>query len=478
MPTITDLLTNVERERRDAKRRRDDAFAASQALIDGVMAAGRTNLTADEDKRMAAFVKERRAAIDALDGVDDKLAEIQKLALEQAENDAAARDVKPSRVRRPTSYDGVARVGSEARTYSRDDARDGKPSFLVDLYASQIKRDPAAGERLARHGREIEVDNPGYAKRAVNTGAVSGFVPPVYMTDLFAELARAGRPVANLCTRLPLPETGMVVNIPRVTTGTTVAAQASENATVSNQDLDDTLLATNVNTYAGYVDVSRQAIERGVIVEPLVLGDLAADYNAKLDAAVINGAGTSGTHLGILNVGSITTITYTDATPTVPELWPKLADMARQVVSQRFTGPTAICMTPLCWGWMMSVVDSTGRPLVDLLGTGNNAAAVGGQPMYEGAAGRMFGVPVYLSGGIPANLGAGVNETRVIAADFRDLVLLEDESNAPAQLRFDEPLSASLGVRLLAYGYSAFAGGRQPKAISIVSGTGLILPAL
>jgi hypothetical protein len=135
-------------------------------------------------------------------------------------------------------------------------------------------------------------------------------------------------------------------------------------------------------------------------------------------------------------------------------------------------------MTPLAWGWMMSVVDTTGRPLVDLLGTGNNAAAVGGQPMYEGAAGRMFGVPVYLSGGIPSNLGAGTNETRIIAADFRDLVLLEDESNAPAQLRFDEPLSNSLGVRLLAYGYSAFAGGRQPKAISVVSGTGLVLPAL
>jgi HK97 family phage major capsid protein len=478
MPTITDLLTNVERERRDAVRRRDDALAASQDLIDQVIASGRDRLTADEDKRAAALTKDRRAAIDALDAIDDKLNECKRLALEQAENDAAARDTKPTGVRRPTSYDGVARVGAEPRTYNRDDDRDGKPTFLKDLYASQVKRDPAAGERLARHGREIEVDNPGYAKRAVNTGAVSGFVPPQYMVELWAELARAGRPISNLCTRLPLPEIGMTVNVPRVTTGTTVAAQASENATVSNTDLDDTLLTVNVNTYAGYVDVSRQAIERGVIVEPLILGDLASDYNAKLDAAVVNGAGTSGTHLGILNVGSITTITYTDATPTVPELWPKMADMARQVVSQRFTGPTAICMTPLCWGWMLSVVDTTGRPLVDLLGTGNNAAAVGGQPMYEGAAGRMFGVPVYLSGGIPANLGAGTNETRIIAADFRDLVLLEDESNAPAQLRFDEPLSNSLGVRLLAYGYSAAALGRQPKAISVVSGTGLILPSL
>jgi hypothetical protein len=40
----------------------------------------------------------------------------------------------------------------------------------------------------------------------------------------------------------------------------------------------------------------------------------------KLDAAVINGAGTSGTHLGILNVGSITTVTYTNATPDSPRI--------------------------------------------------------------------------------------------------------------------------------------------------------------
>lgn len=62
-------------------------------------------------------------------------------------------------------------------------------------------------------------------------------------------------------------------------------------------------------------------------------------------------------------------------------------------------------------------------------------------------------------------------------ADFRDAILFED-SAAPAQLRFEKVLSGTLQVRLMAYGYSGFAGGRQPKAISVVSGTGLILPAL
>jgi hypothetical protein len=43
-----------------------------------------------------------------------------------------------------------------------------------------------------------------------------------------------------------------------------------------------------------------------------------------------------------------------------------VADAARQVVSERFTDPTAICMTPLYWGWIMSVVDTTGPDTFEL----------------------------------------------------------------------------------------------------------------
>ena len=147
------------------------------------------------------------------------------------------------------------------------------------------------------------------------TGAVAGFVPPQYLVELFAEFARAGRPVANLCTGMPLPETGMVVNIPRVTTQSVAAVQAAEGGAIGNQDLDDTLLAANVGTVAGYVDLSRQAIERGVLVQELVFADLAADYNTKLDVQLMSGTGAGGQHLGILNVCQRST---RSPTPTPP----------------------------------------------------------------------------------------------------------------------------------------------------------------
>jgi hypothetical protein len=111
---------------------------------------------------------------------------------------------------------------------------------------------------------------------------------------------------------------------------------------------------------------------------------------------------------------------------------------------------------------------------------GNAIVVVSNRPLdYQvRAVGVLFGVPIVLDGNVPNNLGAGTNETRVIAADFRDVILMEDASAAPAHLRFEDVLSSTLQVRLLAYGYSAFAAGRQPTAISVIAGTGLVVPAL
>jgi HK97 family phage major capsid protein len=370
---------------------------------------------------------------------------------------------------------------SSPQTYSAEAARAGDgPSFLRDLYRSQIAGDPAASERLARHGEEVRVEQPHVYERAVNAGGVGAFVPPQYLGELWAEYARAGRPVADLCNRgIPLPEQGMTVNIPRVTTASTAAVQASENSAVSNTDLDETTLAVPVVTIAGFTDLSRQAIERGELVEAMAFADLAAAYNTALDAQVINGSGSSGQHLGVLNVGSINTVTYTDGTPTVAELWPKLADAVGRIQGSRYTGATAIVMRPNVWAWLLSEKDTTGRPLINAGESGvmNGTGVVDAQE-YGGVVGRILGTPVVLSGNVPNNLGAGTNETRIVVADFRDLFLMEQQGGGPVQLRFEQPLSNSLGVRLLAYGYSAFASARQPSAISVVAGTGLIVPAL
>jgi HK97 family phage major capsid protein len=357
------------------------------------------------------------------------------------------------------------------QVYTRDAAERGERSYIADLYRGQVLNDPAAMQRLAEHGLTVPRE-----QRDATTSSVSGFTPPQYLSQLWAEYARSGRPTADLCSKFPLPRVGMTVNIPRLTTPTTVAVQATENSAVSNQDPDDTLITANVRTLAGMADISRQAIERGENVDALIMSDLASSYNTALNSQVINGDGTNGQHLGLRNIVGLSTTSYTDATPTFGEAYVKLAEAAGKVMSQRYTGATACIMHPRLWASFIGQVDSDGRPLIVPAGHGpSNAAAVGDTADYNGSAGTLLGIPVVLDGSVPTNLGGGTNETVVIFADLRDVYLFEDSSAAPAQLRFDQPLADTLTVRMVSYGYSALVAGRLPSAISVVTGTGLIL---
>jgi hypothetical protein len=133
---------------------------------------------------------------------------------------------------------------------------------------------------------------------------------------------------------------------------------------------------------------------------------------------------------------------------------------------------------PNLWAWLLAERDTTGRPMFEPSSIAFNPLGTTGAQDYQASSQGRVLVPFVSDGNVPTNLGAGTNETRVVVADFRDVILFEDESASPAQLRFDAPLASTLQVRLVAYGYSALASGRQPKAISVVSGTGLIVPAL
>ena len=335
-------------------------------------------------------------------------------------------------------------------------------------------RDPAATERLARHASEVEVDNPvlGQQQRAIGTGAVVGLVPPAYLTDQFAELARAGRPVANAVTSLPLPESGMTVNISRVTTGTSAASQSTENSAVSETNADDTLLIANVVTIAGQQTVSRQALERGQLVEEVFTADLANAHNAELDRQVINGSGASGQRLGILGTSGIISVTYTDASPTAQELWPKLVDAVQQIPAQRFTRATHLVVNPLLWGWRLSTLDTTGRPLFEVGGSESGFNTMGASD----TAGLTW--PAGCSAARSSS-PATCPRTSVAARTRPELspwtpgtCSCGRTTRCPCSCGAEQPSAASLGVLFVAYSFSAFTAGRQPKAISAVSGTG------
>lgn len=363
---------------------------------------------------------------------------------------------------------GPVRVMSEPSTYTERGERQGGPSFLVDLFRAQVKNDSQAHERLARHGREVESLGE---SRAVKTGDVPSFVPPQYLVSAFAEYARAGRPLVNQLTSLPLPDSGLSVVIPKVTTASTVDSQATQATTIETTDLADTSITVPVTTVAGYVPVARQALERGVMVEEMVFGDLASAYAAQVDTIAITAA---------LAQSSTNAITFTDTDPTVVELWPKLADAAGRIRSNRFTGPTAFVLHPRRWAWLQAAT-STGdeRPLLGGIASGpSNVMATETNPQYGGAVATLLGVPVVLDANLPVNLGSGTNEDVILVADWRDSVIMEDNGGVPTQLKFEADGGTTLSVNLVAYGYHAVTFSRQPASISKITGTGLVTPAL
>lgn len=371
----------------------------------------------------------------------------------------------------PPAANPVVHIGNEPTTYNPG----AEHSFFADAYRSRFIGDDRAAQRLQRHGVEVARNEGIDVSRDVGTSAFGALVVPQYLTELYAPVARAGRPVANTCMSLPLPDEGLTLNIPRGTTGTAAAAQASENSAVQETNFDETTLAVDVRTYAGQQDVSRQSLERGRGIDQIIYADLAADYATKVDAAIIAGAGTSGTHLGITQVSGINAVTYTDASPTVAEFWPKLSDAIQQVASGRYMPPSVIYMHPRRWGWLNSGLTSS-LPVVAQSGAPVNSVAVQQAVAYGQVVGQIQGLPVVTDANIPTNLGSGVDEDMVIVARAEDLLLWEQGDGSPRELRFEETTAGSLTTKLVVYGYSAFTAGRYPEAVATVGGTGLVAP--
>ena len=446
-----DLLKRLVSKRADTA----DAMTAicDQAAID------ERDLTDIEDENLKALREDA-------DRLDQRCTELRDIELKNA---AAAQlraeiTTPPEEAEKAT----LVRVGEEPLTY----AEKAQTSFFRDLYASQVHHDPSAQGRIARHSSEMEVEH----RAAGTTSNFAGLVVPQYLVELAAELARAGRPFANLCTAMPLSSSGMTLNISRVTTGSSAAVQ-QENAAVSDTTIDDTLLTVTISVVAGQQNISRQALERGEGIDALIMADLQGAIATALDLGCISGDGTSGALLGIQNVSGTNAITYTDGSPTVAEFYPKLMDAIQQINSNRYAGPDLIVMHPRRAAWLAAAVDGQSRPLVlPQTNVPQNAMGTGPVAGYGLNGLQVAGIPVVADANISTTGGAGSNEDRVFVVRRADMLLFESPG-APSMVRMDQTDGGNLTVKLVAYQYAAAVFGRYPAAISVISGTGLAAPS-
>ena len=439
--------------------RREAVKVEMDAVLEAVAVENRTDLTNDESAKVDALVEESRS----LDSKIDKFKA-------QADSDAKVAEIRSAvaDVVMPKAT-ATTKITNEPRTYTAESGN----SFIADAFNATARNDFAAQERLARHTRENEVET-----RSVGTGNFSGLVIPQYLVDLAAPFARAGRPTADFATnKHVLPPAGMTLNISRMTTGTSTAVQATENSAVSETNSDDTLLTIDVRTIAGQQDLSKQVIERGAGVDQFVVQDLIRSWHTTLDNQILNGSGASGQMLGIDPTPGTNQVTFTEASPTVALLYPKLAEAYSEIQTSVFMNPTHWIMHPRRLAFLLAGVDLNDRPLVlpALNGPMNAVAAGAGAAAYGNSGYTLMGLPIIADANVRTNAGAGGDEDRIYCVTAPELHLWE-QAGSPFALTFDATGAGSLTVKSVVYGYSAFSAGRYAGSLTVIEGTGLVAP--
>ncbi|GAA2242437.1 hypothetical protein GCM10010401_14180 [Rarobacter faecitabidus] len=371
----------------------------------------------------------------------------------------------------------ATQVTSEPRTYREDQDPQGL-QFLRDVTGSFLGNQ-AARERLNRHMAEERVLRGATVERGVTTGGAPGTVVPQYLVELYAPKGRPGRKFADACRKHTLPATGMDIYIPRQKAKTTVADQVSELDTVSETDYEDELISSRIRTAAGSQTISRQAVDRGIGIEDIVLGDILKAYDQNLDSQLINRATT-----GLLAVSNA--VTYTDADPTALELYAKILQgtaNVEDVLQDLDDDDLFILMRGRRYTWLQNqftdkwpILATGGAPQLNL---GTNAE----NPYKSGVRGHLpNGGDIITDNNLPNNLGAGTNEDVVVVVARQEAHLWEDPS-APLFIRADQPQAKKLGIDLVVWGYYAAVFNRvvddqgSPKAVhQKITGTGLVAP--
>lgn len=403
------------------------------------------------------------------------------------------------------------RVTREPDIYQRGDRRVG---FFRDLVAAADPPFPVPGvssghearERLRRHSEyervrlEVQADlsqralglygierrarptTGEFSQRALSSvsGAGGEFVPPKWMTELWASVARAACPLRDLSTRVDLPPDTLELHVPRFDSVAGVVPEQTENTQPSDVYSATDAVVAPVRTFLGDAMLSLQEFQRSVLAsDEIILRDFADNYGAALQSQLINGTGTNGQLLGLLNVSPSTVnsvpgarlVTYTDASPTATKIVQAVAQCAAQISDTRERPPSVILCRGARWFYLSGSPDGSTNVSEQRVGTG-----VIPTDSDTGPFGPIASLPVYHDNTIPANLGTGTNQDAIVLVRAKDIILLEEA--APRFTSFTAGGNANqLEVVLQWHTYTAAFTSLYPSGIGTVQGTGLVVPA-
>lgn len=382
-----------------------------------------------------------RAAADNRDLTEDELRSVkeqgeQAKALAQQIADLTDIETRNAQVAAMAGQIATATTGEQTRAVGGATTRDRDPghytkggqySFFGDMYRSKAMDDEDAARRLVEHHRALTTG-----------GAGAGVVPPKWLLDEYAPLARQGRRLANAVRNIPLGDDPRPITLPKQTTGAdsaNPAEQAAENDATPSADK----WASGVDTVVPKPTRGKQIVARQMLdsaspaIDQLIYGDLLAAYDdqveAKVGAAVVAAAGaaavTFASEAANWNTGTVVLNSVIDLQLAVRNARKRPADILAMNVTR--------------YGKFLKQRDPDGRPLIPNPGIGQavNVAGVGSVAVD----GIIEGLAVIATDGIPT-----AYPESYLALRAADTILFEGNMLRFAYYERSGPESVELGI--------------------------------
>jgi HK97 family phage major capsid protein len=263
-------------------------------------------------------------------------------------------------------------------------------AYIADVYFAGIGS-PESQQRIATYNRaaahQVTSDNPGLL--------------PVSIVEPVINLVDAARPIVSALGPTDLG-TGSWAYA-RVTQHTLVAAQTAEKAEMASRKMTISTTPITAPTLGGYVNVSKQNINRtSPQILDMVINDLATEYAIESEKACGAALIAGGTADGTIASGA-------DGAAVSKVLW---GAAAAAYNGMRGAGRLVLAVSPD----MLALVGPLFAPVnpTNAQGSGFSAGSFG-----QGAMGAISGITVVMSAGLPAATILVVNTAAVRVFEMR-----------------------------------------------------------
>jgi HK97 family phage major capsid protein len=380
---MSELIESLQRDLAAAQERKRRAKAEAEAILDGAKAAGRANLTAEEDKRCETLFSAVDAAKADERSLESKLARAREAQAEDDAADAKARESHPTGAGLPGGSSTHTLSGSVVHNRATDSqpwvrSSDGRPAAVERSQA--FASHPVVADEIARNrGRDEHTiatfGGLGQMIRSLSTTSGSSLVPTIWASNIIDRARNAAQVVAAGAEFVPMDS--KVLQIGRLTADpTTIWHTEGGTITASDPTFDNVQLVAK--TLSCLTVASLEFLQDAKNADQVVEAAIGQAMGLAIDDAALFGGVTAGgeginqpsppSPLGILanllaNASSSVLGSGANGTTiTVATPWNELLD-TYYTPQQNNETPTAILMNAKMAQKYAKTYDTLGQPL-------------------------------------------------------------------------------------------------------------------